>query len=77
MRLVTMSDKNGNAGREFLKCESKAEPGKVGLSFPSAVFFLFSSILHFHPILELGLIFFLFRIWRNARILSRLMSTSG
>ncbi|KAK1629956.1 hypothetical protein QYE76_004271 [Lolium multiflorum] len=27
-RLVTTSDKNGNAGRDFVKFESKAEPGK-------------------------------------------------
>jgi hypothetical protein len=29
-----MSDKNGNAGREFVKCESKPERGKVGSEFP-------------------------------------------
>ncbi|KAI4995462.1 hypothetical protein ZWY2020_035365 [Hordeum vulgare] len=27
-RLVTMTDKNGNLGREFVKCESKQEQGK-------------------------------------------------
>uniref|UniRef100_A0ACD5XPZ0 Uncharacterized protein n=1 Tax=Avena sativa TaxID=4498 RepID=A0ACD5XPZ0_AVESA len=27
-RLITTSDENGNAGRELVKCESKAEPGQ-------------------------------------------------
>uniref|UniRef100_A0ACD5W9G6 Uncharacterized protein n=1 Tax=Avena sativa TaxID=4498 RepID=A0ACD5W9G6_AVESA len=27
-RLVTSTDKNSNIGREFVKCESKPEPGK-------------------------------------------------
>jgi hypothetical protein len=28
-QLVTSTDKNGNLGQEFVKCESKPEPGKV------------------------------------------------
>jgi hypothetical protein len=37
-RLVTTSDKNGNAEREFMECESKSEPGKVGSEFPLCQF---------------------------------------
>ena len=33
-RRVTTSDKNGNAGREYVKCESKPEPGKVRSEVP-------------------------------------------
>ena len=33
-RRVTTSDKNGNAGHEYVKCESKPEPGKVRSDFP-------------------------------------------
>jgi hypothetical protein len=32
-RLVTVTDKNGNLGREFVKCESLPEPGKVRSEF--------------------------------------------
>ena len=55
-RRVTTSDKNGNAGREYVKCESKPEPGKVRSDFPLSQFrfiflnFGFSSDLGMHPI---------------------------
>jgi hypothetical protein len=48
-RLVSTTDKNGNLGREFVKCESKPEPGKVRSEFTQ---------------LQLGSnLLFLIRIW--------------
>ena len=48
-----MTDKNGNAGREFVTCDSLPEPGKVRYAFPLSQFrliavnFGFSSDLGF------------------------------
>ena len=39
-RRVTSTDRNGNLGREFVKCESKPEPGKVRSGFPLSQFCL-------------------------------------
>jgi hypothetical protein len=48
-RLVSTTDKNGNLGREFVKCESRPEPGKVRSEFTQ---------------LQLGSnLLFLIRIW--------------
>jgi hypothetical protein len=52
-RRVTASDKNGNRGREYVKCESKEQLGEVRSVFPPVnfVFFpQFSADLGFHPI---------------------------
>ena len=56
-RLVTSTDKNGNIGREFVKCESKPEPGKVRSECSERQFLAFLSKFHaFHQIWELGFI---------------------
>jgi hypothetical protein len=46
-RRVTASDKNGNRGREYVKCESKEQLGEVRSVFPLSISF-FS--LNFQPI---------------------------
>jgi hypothetical protein len=56
-RLVTSTDKNGNIGREFVKCESKPEPGKVRSECSERQFLAFLSKFHaFHRIWDLGFI---------------------
>lgn len=55
-RRVTTSDNNGNRGREYVKCESKEQPGEARYVFPPSQFrFMFPQIwvsadLGFHPI---------------------------
>jgi hypothetical protein len=61
-RLVTMSDNNDNAGCDFVKCESKADPGKVGSEFPLCQFRLFFLNFAFSSDLGIRVIFYFFRI---------------
>ena len=54
-RKVTSTDRNGNLGREYVKCESKPEPGKVRSKCFQRQFVVFVSKLHvFHRISYLG-----------------------
>lgn len=57
-RLVTSTDKNGNIGREFVKCESKPEPRKVRSECSERQFLAFLSKFQvFHRIWDLGFIY--------------------
>ena len=47
-RRVTTNDKNGNRGREYVKCKSEEQIGEVRYVFPPVNFVLF--FLNFQPI---------------------------
>src|SRR4051812_49354731 len=77
-RLVTSTDKNGNIGREFVKCESKPEPGKVRSECSERQFLAFSfEISCISSNLGFRVHLCDFRNCQNVGILSGLMSTSS